>query len=89
MNIGAHRNKFKIIFGIKEKYKVRQFFFDDTEDILEQKEVVRVILMNPVPREVSYIKNGAKEPTGNGERMFGYILYNGSGFIKAISETHK
>ena len=86
-NIGAHRSNVKTALGIKEKYKIRPFALADEEEKSGYKEVVKVVLMNPVPREVCYIEGGAKIPTGTGGKLFGHTLYSGSDFIYALENS--
>ena len=78
-------NKFTLIFDFKDKAKTMHISFP--EDIDESdKSVIKAILINPVPMNIE--KKGAfgigMEPTGTGERMFGYTIFNATGFIETL-----
>jgi hypothetical protein len=80
-DINAHKNKFKVIAGIRESYETKPFKFDLAYGMPNEK-YENVVLLNPVPREICYIDgDGMMTPTGSGEKMFGYTIYNGSDFL--------
>jgi hypothetical protein len=80
-DINAHKNKFKVIAGIRESYETKPFKFDLAYGMPNEK-YENVVLLNPVPREICYIdRDGMMTPTGSGEKMFGYTIYNGSDFL--------
>ena len=86
-NLHAHRNKFKVIAGISAKYVTKEFQFDTAYD-LPPKRSENIVLMNPVPRSVDYLDHdGVNTPSGSGERLFGYTIYNGSDFLKKLENN--
>ena len=54
----------------------------------EEKEgFTKVLLVHPVPKEISMAVGTRKEYVGNGDRIFnGFFLYSLSGFLKKIKE---
>ena len=86
VNLNASKSTLKVLFGIKEKTKAFHFDFDE-KFYDRDKEVRKIVLMNPVPFEVNYInKDGVFSPTGSGQEMFGFTIYNGSGFLSMLRE---
>jgi hypothetical protein len=83
-------NKFTLIFDFKDRKKVMHISFPDCIDG-NDKSVVKAILINPVPMNIE--KKGAygigMEPTGTGERMFGYTIFNATGFIETLKREGK
>ena len=55
----------------------------------EDKSIVKTILINPVPMNIE--KKGAPgmgmEPTGTGETLFGFTIYNATGFIETLKRV--
>ena len=78
-------NKFTLIFDFKDKEKIMRISFPDHIDESD-KSIVKAILINPVPMNIE--KKGppgmGMEPTGTGERIFGYTIYNATGFIETL-----
>ncbi len=83
-------NKFTLIFDFKDKAKTMHISFPEGIDE-NDKNAVKVILINPVPMNIE--KKGAfgvgMEPTGTGERMFGYTIFNATGFIETLKRNAK
>lgn len=83
-------NKFTLIFDFKDKAKTMHISFpEDIDD--NDRSVIKAILINPVPMNIE--KKGAfgigMEPTGTGERMFGYTIFNATGFIETLKREAK
>ena len=78
-------NKFTLIFDFKDKTKVMRVSFPDGIDERDRS-LIKAILINPVPMNME--KKGAPgmgmEPTGTGERIFGYTIYNATGFLETL-----
>lgn len=78
-------NKFTLIFDFKDKKKTMHISFPEYIDSAD-KNSVKAILINPVPMNIE--KKGAfgvgMEPTGTGEHMFGYTIFNATGFIETL-----
>jgi hypothetical protein len=78
-------NKFTLIFDFKDKKKIMRVSFPD-EANKDDRSVIRAILINPVPMNIE--KKGAPgmgmEPTGTGETLFGFTIYNATGFIETL-----
>ena len=86
-NINAIKNKFKVIFGITEQYLTKKFSFDTVFEPLPKK-TENIVLLNPVPRGIDYLdRDGIKTPTGSGEKLFGYTVYNGTDFLKLLENS--
>ena len=72
--------------GIKEGFEIRPFKFDTAFGVPNEK-YENVVLLNPVPSGVCYIdRDGMMTPTGSGEKMFGYTIYNGTDFLSLINK---
>lgn len=85
-----HNNKFTLIFDFKDRAKTMHISFP--EDIDENDgSVIKAILINPVPMNIE--RKGSfgigMEPTGTGERMFGYTIFNATGFIETLKRESK
>ena len=86
-NLNAQKNKFKVLFGIIENHRTRDFSFDTVFEPLP-KRTENIVLLNPVPREIDYLdRDGMKTPTGSGEKLFGYTVYNGTDFLKLLERS--
>ena len=86
VNMNASRNLWKSLLGIKEKTVAYHFDFDETF-YDKDKRVEKIVLMNPVPSEVNFInKEGIFTPTGPGQEMYGFVIYNGSGFLSMLDQ---
>ena len=81
-------NKFTLIFDFKDKKKLMPISFPSYIDS-DDKYSIKTILINPVPMNIE--KKGSlgegMEPTGTGERLFGYTIFNGTGFIETIQRN--
>ena len=81
-------NKFTLIFDFKDKEKTMRISFPDHIDD-NDKNAIKAILINPVPMNIE--KKGAPgmgmEPTGTGERLYGYTIYNATGFIETLKRV--
>ena len=81
-------NKFTLIFDFKDKKKLMHISFPDYIDE-NDKHSIKAILINPVPMNIE--KKGAfgsgTEPTGTGERLFGYTIFNATGFIETVKRN--
>lgn len=79
-------NKFTVIFGFKAK--AYHFTARFPSSIDKDPSNIKVILMNPVPMDAyKKSKNGGMEVTGTGEKEFGYILLNHSGFLETVKRN--
>lgn len=81
------QNKLTVAFDLKPKVTRMGIDFPEESEI---EDAVRVVLLNPVPRDI-YIKDrdGATVATGNGEDRFGYLICGGSGFIDAVDRRER
>lgn len=84
----ARNNKFTLIFDFKDKKKLMRISFPEyIKD--DDKYSIKAILINPVPMNIE--KKGrygeGLEPTGTGERLFNYTIFNGTGFIETIQRN--
>ena len=81
-------NKFTLIFDFKDKKKVMHISFPEYIDD-NDKYSIKAILINPVPMNIE--REGAfgsgREPTGTGEKMFGYTIFNATGFIETVKRN--
>ncbi len=81
-------NKYTLIFDFKDKSKTMHISFPDYIDD-NDKNAIKAILINPVPANIE--KKGAfgigMEPTGTGEQIFGYTIFNGTGFIETLKRN--
>ena len=77
-------NPFTIIFGRKPKRIDLPIGFDTLSEG-EEKKSIRVIIVNPVCREMfAKSRDGGSVATGNGFSDFGYTVFTGSGFCEAV-----
>lgn len=81
-------NKFTLIFDFKDKKKNMRISFPNGIDP-EDKHIIKAILINPVPMNIERRagRDGGMEPTGTGERIFDYTIFNGVGFIETIQRN--
>lgn len=81
-------NKFTLIFDFKDKKKLLPISFPSYINS-DDKYSIKAILINPVPMNIE--KKGSfgegMEPTGTGERLFGYTIFNGTGFIETVQRN--
>lgn len=81
-------NRFTVIFDREDKIR-RYRLQPPTDPSGESLRVVHGILVNPVSRRMLYKeKDGTRSATGNGAIVFGYTVYNASGFLKELKRTH-
>lgn len=86
-NINAHKNKFKVIAGISESVDSMPFHFDTAYGMPNEK-YENIVLLNPVPRDICYLdRDGMITPTGSGEKLFGYTIYNGTDFLIQLDKN--
>lgn len=81
-------NKFTLIFDFKDKKKTMQISFPKGIDP-NDKYSVKAILINPVPMNIvrSGGMSGGTEPTGTGEKIFDFTIFNGVGFLETIQRN--
>lgn len=81
-------NKFTLIFDFKDKKKILPISFPSYIDD-NDKYSIKSILINPVPMNIE--RKGSfgegMEPTGTGEKLYGYTIFNGTGFIETIQRN--
>lgn len=80
-------NRFTIILDCKEKiYTMPIAFPAELDD--KDKYSVKAILINPAVMNI-YKKgsDGSTLPTGSGEKLFGYTIYTGTGFIETLKRN--
>lgn len=83
----ARHNRFTIIFDFKNKSCSLPITFSETIDE-NDKYVVKAILINPAVMNVETKgRDGVIVPTGSGEKLFGYTIYTGSGFIETLKRN--
>ena len=82
------KNRFTLIFDRKEK--VCRYPLQTPNDLFDRTvRVVHGILVNPVCKEMFYKeKDGTMSATGNGATVFGYTVYNASGFLEALKRSN-
>ena len=80
----ARKNVFSLMLGFKDKSRILTIRFPDGIDERDKRQE-KILLVNPKPRDI-FVKNhdGATVPTGSGERIYGYTLYTGTGFLDAL-----
>lgn len=49
--------------------------------------VERILLLNPVPNEISYRKETVEESVGNGDAVFGFTVYDGRSFADMLKDA--
>ena len=83
----ARRNRFTTIFDIKDRSTTMPINFP--RDIDESdKYSVKAILINPAVMNIEKKEHdGTISTTGSGERLFGYTIYTGTGFIETIKRN--
>ena len=60
--------------------------FEEGAESVNGKKVNRALIVNPVPHTIRKVeKDGAIYETGTGEKMWGYTIYSGSGFITELN----
>ena len=66
--------------------KVKTLTYSFTDEVLHYGvKSARALIVNPVPHTIRKVeKDGATYETGTGERMWGYTLYSGSGFLETL-----
>lgn len=81
-------NKFTLIFDFKDKKKTMRISFPSGIDA-NDKHMIKAILINPVPMNIEKSAgiDGGTEPTGTGERIFDYTIFNGVGFLETIQRN--
>lgn len=81
-------NKYTIIFDFKDKRKTMKISFPDDID-RNDKYSIKAILINPVPMDIEKKGDYTKgiEPTGTGEKLFGYTIFNGTGFLEELKRN--
>ena len=71
-------------FSLDGKVKTIEYSFKD-EVLRYGCKSARALIVNPVPHTIRKVeKDGAIYETGTGERMWGYTLYSGSGFLETL-----
>ena len=82
-------NKFTVIFNVKSEKTVYKTDFEPMPEI-DGKKCVRVILVNPVCREMyEKSKEGGYVATGNGMSKFGYTVMTGTGFVETVQRNEQ
>lgn len=71
---------------IKQIGKAKTIKYSFTEEITHiRRKSARALIINPVPHTIrKKEKDGAIYETGTGERMWGYTIFSGSGFIETL-----
>ena len=83
----ARRGNFATIFGAKNKVKIFKIVFPANIDE-KDKYSVKTILINPAVMNIERkTSDGGTVPTGSGEKMFGYTIYTGVGFIETLKRN--
>lgn len=83
----ARRGNLAIIFNSKNKIKDLKIVFPADIDA-DDKYSVKAILINPAVMNIERKSpDGATVPTGSGEKLFGYTIYTGSGFIETLKRN--
>lgn len=85
MRYTRHRtkNRFNLVLGLSDRAKDMTIRFP-------QREGNRIILVNPSPREI-FVKTdmGVIVPTGSGEKIHGYTIYSGKGFLEMLERRKR
>ena len=83
----ARHNRFTIILDFKDKSCMMPIAFP--KGIEENdKYAVKAILINPAVMNIEKKgSDGVVIPTGSGEKLFGYTIYTGTGFIETIKRN--
>lgn len=83
----ARQSRFATIFGSKNRIKSLKIEFPE-EINSEDKYSVRAILVNPAVMNIERKdSSGATVPTGSGERLFGYTIFTGTGFVETLKRN--
>lgn len=83
----ARQSRFATIFGSKNKIKSLKIEFPE-EINSEDKYSVKAILVNPAVSNIERKdSSGATVPTGSGEKLFGYTIFTGTGFIETLKRN--
>lgn len=82
---GIIKSRLGFVLGLnKSKVKSVEYTFDDCIEA-DTKKVERAILLNPVPHDIfKKDYDGAIIPIGTGERIHGYTIFSGSGFLENL-----
>ena len=80
----ARKNIFTVVFGFKDKSKILKLTFPEFVDE-KDKYSIKAVIVNPKPRDIM-VKNpeGATVPTGTGEKIYGYTIFTGKGFLETV-----
>ena len=83
----ARMNLAGMIPSFLKRKKVLNFDYSFTElEELEGRECKRALIINPLPHTIKKKEeDGATYETGTGEKMWGYTIYSGSGFITELN----
>ncbi len=83
----ARKNIFTLIFGFKDKSKILSLRFPEYIDE-KDKYSVKAIIVNPKPRDIMVkTQEGPIVPTGTGEKIYGYTIFTGKGFMESIKRN--
>ena len=83
----ARRGLFAAILNPKNRIKSMKIVFP-AEIAADDRYSVKAILINPAVTDIERkASDGATVPTGSGERLFGYTIYTGSGFIETLKRN--
>jgi hypothetical protein len=83
----ARRNRFTIILDFKDKIQTLPIEFPKGIDE-KDKYTVKAILINPAVMNIERKgSDGVVIPTGSGEKLFGYTIYTGTGFIETLKRN--
>ena len=83
----ARRNRFTLILDIKDKSYTMPINFPQEIDE-NDKYVQKAILINPAVMNIEKkASDGTVVTTGSGEKLFGYTIYTGTGFIETIKRN--
>ncbi len=81
------RNVFTTIFGFRAKTKIMPLRFPSHINN-KDKNIIKAIIVNPKPRDI-LVKNpeGSIVPTGTGEKIYGYTIFTGKGFLRSVKQN--
>ena len=83
------RSAFQTIMGLHDKTKIMKINFPDYIDETKESER-KIIITNPTPRDIFVKTNdGVVVPTGSGERIHGYTIYSGAGFMDMLKRAQE
>ena len=79
------KSRLGFVLGLnKSKVKHVEYTFDDCVES-DTKKIEKAILLNPVPHDIfKKDYDGAIIPIGTGERIHGYTIFSGSGFLENL-----